>query len=63
VSQDNPNLRSQDWFGGESKTSFIHRSWMKIEGIPDHEFNGKPVVGICNTWSKLCETQNCNTQV
>jgi dihydroxy-acid dehydratase len=53
VSQDNPNLRSQDWFGGEPKTSFIHRSWMKIEGIPDHEFNGKPVVGICNTWSEL----------
>ena len=53
MSQDNPNLRSQDWFGGESKTSFIHRSWMKIEGIPDHEFNGKPVVGICNTWSEL----------
>ena len=53
MSQDNPKLRSQDWFGGESKTSFIHRSWMKIEGIPDHEFNGKPVVGICNTWSEL----------
>lgn len=53
MSQDNPNLRSQDWFGGEPKTSFIHRSWMKIEGIPDHEFNGKPVVGICNTWSEL----------
>ena len=53
MSQDNPKLRSQDWFGGESKTSFIHRSWMKIEGIPDHEFNGKPVVGFCNTWSEL----------
>ncbi len=53
VSQDRPALRSRDWFDGDPKTSFIHRSWMKIEGIPDHEFNGKPVIGICNTWSEL----------
>ncbi len=46
-------LRSADWFSGEPKTSFIHRSWMKIEGVPDHEFEGKPVIGICNTWSEL----------
>ena len=46
-------LRSAEWFGGEPKTSFIHRSWMRIEGVPDHEFEGKPVIGICNTWSEL----------
>jgi hypothetical protein len=52
--QIDPNqLRSKDWFRGEPKTSFIHRSWMKNQGVPDHEFNGKPVIGICNTWSDL----------
>ena len=54
MSQIDPDsLRSKDWFRGDPKTSFIHRSWMKIEGIPDHEFNGKPIIGICNTWSEL----------
>lgn len=46
-------LRSQAWFGGTGKDSFIHRSWMKNQGHPSHEFDGKPVVGICNTWSEL----------
>ena len=46
-------LRSADWFSAAPKTSFIHRSWMRIEGVPDHEFEGKPVIGICNTWSEL----------
>ncbi|MCH7477282.1 MAG: dihydroxy-acid dehydratase [SAR324 cluster bacterium] len=46
-------LRSADWFGRTDKTGFIHRSWMKIEGVPDHEFDGRPVIGICNTWSEL----------
>ncbi len=46
-------LRSAGWFGGDDKTGFIHRSWMKIEGVPDHEFDGRPVIGICNTWSEL----------
>ncbi|MEE3263815.1 MAG: IlvD/Edd family dehydratase [Candidatus Latescibacterota bacterium] len=53
MAQDSDKLRSKDWFRGDPKTSFIHRSWMKIEGVPDHEFNGKPVIGICNTWSEL----------
>ena len=46
-------LRSADWFDAEPKTSFIHRSWMRIEGVPDHAFDGRPVIGICNTWSEL----------
>ena len=46
-------LRSADWFGRTDKSGFIHRSWMKIEGVPDHEFDGRPVIGICNTWSEL----------
>ncbi len=46
-------LRSSNWFGRKGKDGFIYRAWMKNQGIPDHEFNGKPVIGICNTWSEL----------
>ena len=45
--------RSQHWFGGTDKDNFIHRSWMKSEGLPDDIFDGRPVIGICNTWSEL----------
>jgi dihydroxy-acid dehydratase len=46
-------LRSQEWFGRTGKDGFIYRAWMKNQGIPDEEFRGKPVIGICNTWSEL----------
>ena len=46
-------LRSQGWFGRTGKDGFIYRAWMKNQGIPDEEFRGKPVIGICNTWSEL----------
>ena len=46
-------LRSTEWFGKTDKMGFIYRSWMKNQGIPDHEFDGRPVIGICNTWSEL----------
>jgi len=48
-----PKLRSAAWFGTQDKNGFMYRSWMKNQGIPDHEFQGKPVIGICNTWSEL----------
>ena len=46
-------LRSAAWFGTADKNGFMYRSWMKNQGIPDHEFQGKPIIGICNTWSEL----------
>jgi L-arabonate dehydrase len=46
-------LRSQDWFGGSDKMGFVHRSWLRNQGYPDDYFRGKPVIGICNTWSEL----------
>ncbi|NDP38100.1 MAG: dihydroxy-acid dehydratase [Rhodoferax sp.] len=46
-------LRSAAWFGSADKNGFMYRSWMKNQGIPDHEFQGKPIIGICNTWSEL----------
>jgi L-arabonate dehydrase len=46
-------LRSSSWFGLLDRDGFIHRSWMKNQGLPDHLFDGRPVIGICNTWSEL----------
>ena len=46
-------LRSQAWFGGNDKDGFIHRSWMRNQGFPGDVFDGRPVIGICNTWSEL----------
>ncbi len=47
------SLRSSEWFGGADKMGFVHRSWLRNQGYPDDYFNGKPVIGICNTWSEL----------
>src|SRR5260221_1246244 len=46
-------LRSRNWFGKTDKMGFIHRSWMKNQGFPPDLFDGRPVIGICNTWSEL----------
>jgi dihydroxy-acid dehydratase len=46
-------LRSSSWFGGSDKIGFFHRSWMKSAGFPSDLFDGRPVIGICNTWSEL----------
>ncbi len=46
-------LRSTHWFGLQDKDGFIHRSWMKNQGFPSNLFDGRPVIGICNTWSEL----------
>ena len=46
-------LRSQEWFGGDSKDAIYHRAWMQNQGFPQDLFDGRPVIGICNTWSEL----------
>ncbi len=46
-------FRSSEWFGLEDRDGFVHRSWMKNQGLPQHLFDGRPVIGICNTWSEL----------
>jgi len=46
-------LRSQEWFGRKGKDGFIYRAWMKNQGFPHHLFEGRPVIGICNTYSEL----------
>ena len=45
-------LRSQAWFGRHDRDGLVHRSWMKNQGIPHDQFDGRPVIGICNTWSQ-----------
>jgi dihydroxy-acid dehydratase len=50
--------RSIQWFGRQDIYGFIYRSWMKNRGIPHDQFDGRPVIGICNTWSELVP---CNT--
>ena len=49
----NRNRRSSGWYGKNDRDGFIHRSWMKNQGYPDHVFDGRPIIGICNTWSEL----------
>ncbi|MBP6682793.1 MAG: dihydroxy-acid dehydratase [Halioglobus sp.] len=46
-------LRSSEWFGGTGRDQIYHRSWMKNQGLPGDLFDGRPVIGICNTWSQL----------
>lgn len=45
-------LRTSHWYGGQSRDSYIHRSWMK-RGLPDDVFSGRPMIGICNSASEL----------
>ncbi len=46
-------LRSQSWFGRHDRDALVHRSWMKNQGFTHDLFDGRPVIGICNTWSEV----------
>ena len=56
--QRRPGWRSVQWFGRQDIYGFIYRSWTKNRGVPQDQFDGRPVIGICNTWSELTP---CNT--
>jgi L-arabonate dehydrase len=49
--------RSSQWFDRNDLDGFLHRSWLKSTGVGDETFRGRPVIGICNSWSELT---NCN---
>lgn len=53
-------LRSQNWFSGVSLNTFVHRSWTGAQGFSRDVFDGRPVIGICNSWSELT---NCNAHL
>jgi L-arabonate dehydrase len=56
----NGKLRSAEWFGKQDRDGFIHRSWMRAEGFAPDVFDGRPVIGICNSWSELT---SCNVHL
>ena len=53
-------LRSHEWFGKTDRDGFVHRSWMRGEGFAPDVFDGRPVIGICNSWSELT---SCNVHL
>ena len=53
IEKKKPIRRSQAWFGRADREGFLYRSWIKNQGYPDDLFDGRPVIGICNTWSEL----------
>ena len=53
-------LRSQDWWSGPEYYNFARRAWLRSEGFAPDAFQGKPVIGICNSWSEL---NNCNAHL
>jgi dihydroxy-acid dehydratase len=57
MAQDKKKYRSHEWFGKPDRDSMLHRSWSKNQGVPNDQFDGRPVIGICNTWS---EATPCN---
>ena len=58
MKKSNPKQRSIQWFGRQDIYGFLYRSWVKNRGVPNDMFDGRPVIGICNTWSELTP---CNT--
>jgi L-arabonate dehydrase len=55
-----PKLRSRDWFEKDDRWGLAHRAWLRAEGFTKHVFEGKPIIGICNSWSEL---NNCNAHL
>ncbi|MGE0797607.1 MAG: IlvD/Edd family dehydratase [Lautropia sp.] len=53
MSETKKPLRSRAWFARQDKMGFYYRSWLKNQGVPQDQFDGRPVIGICNTWSEL----------
>ena len=53
-------LRSAAWFHGDQYEHLARRAWLRSEGLGDAAFDGRPVIGICNSWSELT---NCNAHL
>jgi L-arabonate dehydrase len=49
----NRKRRSQAWFEKQDRDGFVHRSWTQKPGYPADSLDGRPIIGICNTWSEL----------
>ncbi len=55
-----PPLRSRNWFGPRTLDGLMNRGYLKAEGFSDLVFDGRPVIGIANSWSEL---NNCNAHL
>ncbi len=53
-------LRSRAWFGASDRWGMAQRAWLRAEGFSEKVFDGKPVIGVCNSWSEL---NNCNAHL
>jgi L-arabonate dehydrase len=60
IKRDRNALRSSAWFGSNDRWGVGHRAWLRAEGFSERVFQGKPVIGICNSWSEL---NNCNAHL
>jgi L-arabonate dehydrase len=60
MSETKRKLRSQEWWSGPEYYNFARRAWLRAEGFARDNFQGKPVIGICNSWSEL---NNCNAHL
>src|SRR2546421_8637678 len=58
MKKSDPKQRSIQWFGRQDIYGLIYRGWVKNRGVPQDQFAGRPVIGICNAWSELTP---CNT--
>src|SRR5437867_1562103 len=53
-------LRSRNWFGPRTLDGLMHRAYLRAEGFSDLVFDGRPVIGIANSWSELT---HCNAHL
>src|SRR5579859_6221741 len=60
MSSNRAKLRSQEWWSGGDYYSYARKSWLQSEGFTPDVFDGRPVIGICNSWSEL---NNCNAHL
>jgi L-arabonate dehydrase len=51
--KDKKRFRSREWFGRQDSYGFIYRSWLRNQGHTAEMFDGRPVIGICSSWSDL----------
>ncbi len=58
--RDVKNLRSYSWFHGDEYYHLGRRAWLRSEGFGREMLEGKPIIGICNSWSEL---NNCNVHL
>ena len=52
--------RSKEWFETPELYGWLRRAAFKAEGFDEPSYEGKPIIGICNTWSELT---HCNSHL